>query len=120
MMSRTTGRAIAPAEHLRQSIADIIATPIGTRVMRRDYGSQVPMLVDQPDNKITEVRLFSAAASSIMRWEPRISISQIGIERNPETPGKVLLTVEGDELSPAAVRARALRLTVPATGSAAQ
>lgn len=27
--------------HLRQSIADILLTPIGTRIQRRDYGSYI-------------------------------------------------------------------------------
>ena len=50
MMNRATGRRITAADHLRQSVADIITTPIGSRVMRRDYGSLVPALIDQPHN----------------------------------------------------------------------
>lgn len=114
MMSRITGQAVGELDHLRQSVADILATPIGTRVMRRDYGSQVPMLVDQPDNRVTELRLLSAAASALMRWEPRLSLSQISMERDPETKGKALLTVQGAYLSRAAGRQRAISLTVSA------
>lgn len=88
MMSRITGRAITPTDHLRQSVGDILATPIGTRVMRRDYGSQVPMLVDQPDNPITQLRLMSAAASALMRWEPRLGLRQLSISRDPKPPAK--------------------------------
>ena len=69
MMDRTTGKAIGELAHLRQSVGDILTTPIGSRVMRHEYGSQVPMLVDQPDNQITQLRLLSAAASALMRWE---------------------------------------------------
>ncbi|MGD7246543.1 GPW/gp25 family protein, partial [Ralstonia pseudosolanacearum] len=49
-MNSSTGRAIADRPHLAQSIGDILTTPIGSRVMRRDYGSEVPDLIDQPLN----------------------------------------------------------------------
>lgn len=41
-MSATTGRALTEREHLAQSIADILTTPLNTRIMRRDYGSLLP------------------------------------------------------------------------------
>ena len=118
MMNRNTGRAISEMEHLQQSVADILTTPIGTRVMRRDYGSQVPMLVDQPDNRITQLRLLSAAASALMRWEPRLALSNVTIEREASTPGRALVTVHGSYLSRAAARPQALSLTVPTGGAA--
>ena len=117
MMDRNTGRAITELEHLRQSVGDILATPIGTRVMRRDYGSLVPALVDQPDNRTTEIRLLSAASSALMRWEPRLALRQILIERDTDQPGRATLTIWGDYLSPAAAKARALRLAVTIGGA---
>ena len=118
MMDRTTGLAINELAHLRQSVGDILTTPIGSRVMRHEYGSQVPMLVDQPDNQITQLRLLSAAASALMRWEPRLAVANIEIEREPSTPGRALVTVYGSYLSRAAARPQALSLTVPAGGAA--
>ena len=118
MMDRTTGLAINELAHLRQSVGDILTTPIGSRVMRHEYGSQVPMLVDQPDNRITQLRLLSAAASALMRWEPRLAVSNIEIEREASTPGRALVTVHGSYLSRAAARPQALSLTVPAGGAA--
>ncbi len=118
MMDRTTGLAINELGHLRQSVGDILTTPIGSRVMRHEYGSQVPMLVDQPDNRITQLRLLSAAASALMRWEPRLALSNIDIEREPSTPGRALVTVHGSYLSRAAARPQALSLTVPTGGAA--
>jgi phage baseplate assembly protein W len=115
-MNRTTGRSMTELEHLRQSVGDILSTPIGTRVMRREYGSQVPMLVDQPDNRLTELRLLSAAASALMRWEPRLSVAQMSIQRSPDTKGKAMVTVQGSYRTAAAAPAKALRLTVPTGG----
>ncbi|WOI45142.1 hypothetical protein [Acidovorax sp. BLS4] len=35
MMNRPTGQRLGALEHLQQSIGNILATPIGSRVMRR-------------------------------------------------------------------------------------
>jgi phage baseplate assembly protein W len=35
----TSRKPLAGIEHLRQSIRDILTTPIGSRIMRRDFGS---------------------------------------------------------------------------------
>jgi hypothetical protein len=51
-MSRTTGAALGD-EHLAQSCEDIVTTPLGTRVMRRDYGCLLAELIDRPLNRAT-------------------------------------------------------------------
>lgn len=76
-MNCTTGRRISGADHLRQSINDILTTPLGSRLMRRDYGSLLPDLIDQPQNAATRVRLYAATASALMTWEPRLRLSRI-------------------------------------------
>lgn len=70
-LNQRSGRAVDGVEHLRQSVADILTTPIGSRIARRTYGSLLPELVDQPDNGATRVRIFAATAGALMRWEPR-------------------------------------------------
>lgn len=96
-MSATTGRAIEGEEHLRQSIADILSTPVGSRVMRRDYGSLIPELLDQPANGSTRVRLFGAAATALMRWEPRIRLTRLDLIAGAE-PGAYALEITGRRL----------------------
>lgn len=93
-MNLHTGRAVAGIEHLRQSIVDILTTPIGSRVARRTYGSLLPELIDQPDNGTTRVRLFAATAGALMRWEPRLRVSRITLDRT-ETAGQVVIDIEG-------------------------
>ncbi len=34
-MSRDTGEALTDLDHIRQSVRDILLTPVGSRVMRR-------------------------------------------------------------------------------------
>lgn len=103
----TTGKPISGVEHLRQSIADIITTPIGTRVMRRDYGSLVPSLIDSPQNNATTVRLYSAITSALMRWEPRLRLSRLNITHT--AAGSALLDLEGQNTETGA----AVNLQVP-------
>ena len=63
-MNSQTGLSISEVEHIRQSVRDILVTPVGSRVMRREYGSLVPALIDKPDNLATQTRFFAAAASA--------------------------------------------------------
>jgi uncharacterized protein len=90
------GRPLAGIEHLRQSVVDILTTPIGTRVMRRDYGSRLYELVDAPVNRDTLVQIYAAAAEALIRWEPRIRLESVRAER--AEPGRVFLEVIGEYL----------------------
>ena len=65
-MNETTGATLTEREHILQSVATLIRTPVGSRVHRRTYGSVAPHLVDQPLNTATALRLYSAVAASII------------------------------------------------------
>lgn len=93
-MDRATGAPLSGDDHLAQSIADILTTPIGTRVMRRDYGSAIPELLDQPMNPVTKLRLFAAAAVAIARWEPRIAATRFAVTTDPAS-GSFAVRIEG-------------------------
>lgn len=73
-LNSVTGRAITDLAHIWQSIRDILTTPVGSRVMRRPYGSEVPMLIDQPLNDVTRLRVMSASVAAIVKWEPRVQV----------------------------------------------
>ncbi len=47
-MDAKTGKTLEGIEHLKQSIIDILTTPVNSRIMRRDYGSRLFELVDKP------------------------------------------------------------------------
>lgn len=93
-MSNQTGRALAGNAHIAQSIADILTTPIGSRVMRRDYGSQLPDLIDWPTNDATRLQAYAATAMALLRWEPRIRLSRVQLFLG-EQPGQVVLDIDG-------------------------
>jgi phage baseplate assembly protein W len=75
----TTGKPLSGLAHLRQSIKDILTTPLGSRVMRRDYGSRLFDLVDNPMNDATIVEIFAATAEALLRWEPRLQVQRVQV-----------------------------------------
>ncbi|TGH28153.1 MAG: phage baseplate protein [Aphanocapsa feldmannii 277cI] len=79
-MSRHSGARITDTEHLQQSITDILSTPIGSRVHRRDYGSRLPRLIDRPINPALRSELVAATAEALRRWEPRIKLQRVQID----------------------------------------
>lgn len=93
-MSAVSGAALADMAHLRQSVATILFTSVGSRVMRRNFGSLLPELIDQPDNPATRVRLFAAVAGALMRWEPRLRIGRVQLASGA-APGTAELLLDG-------------------------
>ena len=93
-MNRGNGRAIADLEHIRQSVSDILITPIGSRVMRRSYGSLLSELLDQPQNDVLRLQMMAACYSAMLQWEPRIRLS--GISCNTTFDGKMVVDITGN------------------------
>lgn len=109
-MNNTNGRTLSDLAHIWQSIRDILTTPIGSRPMRRTYGSLVPMLIDQPLNGATRLRVMSAAVTALVRWEPRVRISAVSFEMGVD--GSLAVDIEGERVD--GPRREALgTLTVP-------
>ena len=92
----TTGKALDGFEHLRQSVRDILMTPIGSRVMRREYGSQLPALIDAPLNRSTIMDLYAATYDALSRWEPRLRLTSVKAAMTE--PGVVSLDLVGEYL----------------------
>jgi len=110
-MDRSTGAQLDGDDHLAQSIGDILSTPIGTRPMRRDYGSLLFELVDRPINPATRLLCVMATALALGRWEPRLLVQRVDVDGD-FAAGQMAISVTGrrtDTNNPTAVT----RLTVP-------
>jgi hypothetical protein len=78
-MKATTGRALGGINHLRQSIRDILLTPKGTRVMLREYGSDLYKLIDRPLTPETIVDIYAATIGALGDWEPRLKVKSVSV-----------------------------------------
>ena len=110
-MDARTGKPLEGADHLVQSIADILGTPLGSRVARRDYGSDLPELLDQPMNDLGRVRLFAATALALLRQERRFRLKRVTLDRGG-APAAFVVGIEGDRTDVAG-RAASLSLAIP-------
>lgn len=100
-LDANTGQAIDGNAHLAQSVADILSTPLGSRVMRRDYGSMLFDLIDQPLNPVTQQLHFAATAIALARWEPRLRLRRVAV--SPGTAaGERVISIDGERTDVAA------------------
>lgn len=76
-MNRQSGQNISLEAHIRQSVNDILTTPIGTRVKRRAYGSLLPELIDQPLTDALVLQIYAASVMAITQFEPRVTVQKI-------------------------------------------
>ena len=103
-MNATTGEALGGLEHLQQSVRDILATPYGTRLMRRNYGSRLMQLVDRPMDAALIADIQAAVLEALNYYEDRLRVSRLQVEQ--VQPGQISISLEGYYL----VDNRAIRL----------
>ncbi|WP_105577061.1 GPW/gp25 family protein, partial [Cronobacter sakazakii] len=100
-MSQGNGRAITDTDHLRQSVRDILLTPQGSRIARREYGSLLSELIDQPQNPALRLQVMSAVYVALSRWEPRLTMDSITI--NSSFDGSMVVELTGQRDNGASV-----------------
>ncbi|WP_312070096.1 GPW/gp25 family protein [Lelliottia nimipressuralis] len=93
-MSQSNGKAITDTDHLRQSVRDILLTPQGSRIARREYGSLLSVLIDQPQNPALRLQIMSAVYMALSRWEPRLTLDSITI--NSLFDGSMVVDLTGE------------------------
>lgn len=97
-MNSGTGKPIEDDAWIAQAVADVLLTPIGTRVMRRDYGSLLPALLDQPLNDATTLQIYAASAGALRRWLPELTLTRCRLIKGPgesQNGGTAELEIEG-------------------------
>ena len=96
-MSRETGQVVDGVALLRQSVHDILTTPVGSRVINREYGSRLFELLDAPVDQRFTVELFQAVAEAIDRWEPRYIVKRVRlVEMRDNGPVFDLIGIDRD------------------------
>ena len=78
-MNNITGTPLDGLAHLRQSITDILSTPLGSRVMRREYGSRLFQRVDAPITGELIAEIYSDVVEALFNCEPRVEVNKISV-----------------------------------------
>ncbi|MBC2658488.1 GPW/gp25 family protein [Pseudomonas sp. MSSRFD41] len=78
-MDRRTGQPLSGLEHVRQSIEDILTTPLGSRRMRPEYGSDLRRYVDLPVTGGWKSAVQAEVARALLRWEPRLRLERVQV-----------------------------------------
>lgn len=80
-------------ESIQQSIAIILGTARGERVMRPDFGCGLHELVFAPNSAATSERAVQEVRQALIRWEPRIDVLNVDVEFYHD-PNALLVEVE--------------------------
>ena len=66
----------------KEELMRLLLTPQGSRIARREYGSLLSTLIDQPQNPALRLQVMSAVYVALSRWEPRLTLDYITINSN--------------------------------------
>ena len=95
-LNRNTGEDLgSDIAHVKQSIHDILSTPVGTRVMLREYGSDLPYYVDRLITEDLYMDIYQASAEALDRWEKRFKLTTVKIDKTQSQLGKLVIDLEG-------------------------
>ncbi|AZL67949.1 GPW/gp25 family protein [Pseudomonas oryziphila] len=100
-MDRRTGQLVTGLSHLRQSVEDILGTPVGSRRMRPEYGSHLRRYVDLPVNEGWKSAVQAEVARALGRWEPRLKLERVRVQA--VIKGQVTLQLSGQYLGDSAL-----------------
>jgi len=79
---------------VRQSILLLLSTIPGERVMRPDYGCELPPTDFLAERRTTAGFAIHYTRQALERWEPRIEITYLDASRNPDSPGQLDIELE--------------------------
>ena len=80
-LNAKTGGPLAGWAHVSQSIGRILMTRIGSRVMFRDFGADVPKMIDANATPKVIMGFFVAIAEALDKWEPRFRLTHVALTR---------------------------------------
>ncbi|NIZ11087.1 GPW/gp25 family protein [Pseudooceanicola sp. HF7] len=92
-LDHLTGGTIEGWPHVVQSIQTLLRTRLNTRVFRREFGSDLPGLVDAPMNDENVLAVYVAVAEAIDLWEPRFDLTDVQVEGTAQ--GRFSMTLAG-------------------------
>jgi hypothetical protein len=92
-----TSGALATAAHeerIAESIAFILGTAQGERVMRPDFGCGIHELVFAPNNELTRGSVAQSVRRGLVEQEPRIDVLEVRVSSAADQPNLLLIRVD--------------------------
>jgi phage baseplate assembly protein W len=82
---------VAGEREIEQSIALILATIPGERPMRPEFGCRIHDYVFAPADAATAGLVAYEVRQALLRWEPRIDVTNVVVTPDPYDPGVLLV-----------------------------
>jgi hypothetical protein len=79
--------------NVEQSLHILLMTQLGERVMRSDFGTQLPSLVFSPGSTQYLRLLERTVQDAVTNWEPRVDVDQVVAEADPADQFKVVVSI---------------------------
>jgi phage baseplate assembly protein W len=80
-------------DNIRESIAVILKTEAGERLMLASFGAGLGRFLFEPNEPSTHTRIANAIDGALARWEPRIDVEDVTVTIDPRDPQAALATI---------------------------
>lgn len=80
-------------QHITESILQILGIRVGTRVMRRSFGSYLRDIIFRPNDPALDPKIEYTVKGAIERWEPRVIVEYLTIDRTNRQQGRLDVSV---------------------------
>jgi hypothetical protein len=90
------GSSVSPSEqiqHVTESIYQILGTVIGSRVIRRDFGSRLRGIVFDPNDVSLDIEIDYIVRTALNTWEPRVVVGPIYTDRTEWKLGRLEINI---------------------------
>lgn len=91
MMNAKTGKWMSLHDHIVQCVIAILSTLIGTRLLRRQFGSFMPEFIDSATSELKLAQLRASIVLALVKWEKRLIIKRVNFE---VTEGRVFIKIQ--------------------------
>ena len=81
-------------DEINQSIRIILQTPVGSRVMRPEFGSRLHELVFAPISAATFATARHYVEQSLGYWEPRINVNGVDVRPHAQHPEVLIIAID--------------------------
>lgn len=73
------------AEVVKSDLLALFRTPIGSRVMRPTFGTDIFQFVFEPISPLLTAQIQRSVFQTIRNWEPRVDVQQVSVSSSGST-----------------------------------